>query len=510
VAFTPDGVRVVSAGSDGTVRLWNVATGKLVRTFRWGGPSYHGDERVSRTLTCLSLDPEGRTAIAGDLGGRIVLVDLAGERPLRAVDTGGSSIFAVATGASGASALVGTQDGALSLWDTDTGRRLWARPSDSGPVSMLATDTRGRIVVVSRSGRAIEIRETTEGSLRTTFPAHREAVTGTALFRDGSRFVSAGRDGKLRIWETATGKLLNPTEDDGEAHELPVRALAVSPDGTRFAAGGGGGRILLQTIPGGATTRTLSAHEGGVRALVFSPDGESLLSGGDDGLVRLWRIPSGELVWSSRGHERAVRSVAFGPKGIRVASGGADGTARIWRASDGLLERTLRGHGVAVAAVAFADGGSRLVSGDRGGNLLIWDTASGAPRGEKYVTEVAFLSFDSSGRLLLAPSVAFDHPDPGLHLWRLEAKSWRTLKVPGERWTYRLAVLSADGSRVFEAAGRTLRLWDVKTGAVLRTLEDSEPEAEGPTGVVTAIAASADGRHVVTAYEDRSVKLWRP
>jgi len=107
---------------------------------------------------------------------------------------------------------------------------------------------------------------------------------------DGTRVVSAGADGTVRLWHA---------DGAGEpvilrGHELWVRDATFSPDGTRVVSAGFDGKVRLWHADGTGEPLVLSSHEGGVNVASFSPDGTRAVSAGSDGAVRLWRIFASE------------------------------------------------------------------------------------------------------------------------------------------------------------------------------------------------------------------------
>ena len=127
-------------------------------------------------------------------------------------------------------------------------------------------------------------------------------------------------------------------------HTGLVAAVGWSPDGSRLVSGGDDGTVRVWEAGSGRLLHTLTGHTGGVRSVGWSPDGSRLVSGGDDGTVRVWEAGSGRLLHTLTGHTGGVRAVGWSPDGSRLVSGGDDGTVRVWEAGSGRLLHTLTGH----------------------------------------------------------------------------------------------------------------------------------------------------------------------
>ena len=175
---------------------------------------------------------------------------------------------------------------------------------------------------------------------------------------DGSRVVSAGEDGTVRVWERADGREVR-TFGGG----LPVNALALTPDGGRVVAGGIDGRVRVWDLEAGA--EVLPGLEGSdpspVLGVAVSPDGKAVASAGVNGAVVVWALENGRVLHSLAGHHGPVWGIAFTPDGKRLLTAGGDGAIRIWDAATGAEIRT------GGAQVANA---SDVPKGERGAELF--------------------------------------------------------------------------------------------------------------------------------------------
>jgi WD40 repeat protein len=217
------------------------------------------------------------------------------------------------------------------------------------------------------------------------------------------------------------------------------------------------------------------------------------LSGSDDATLILWNVDTGAVVHRFKGHRGPVISVAFSPPCPRsaapcrqtVLSGSADKSLILWDAATGAALRTIAGHTDKVAGVAYLAGGLALsVSNDL--SMRTWNLTTGAEmRREAFGTTPQSLAVTPDGRTVVKQS-GF-----GVQLWDVD--NWHQAQMLiGHSGTPRALAISTDQRYVLSGANdKTLRLWNVKgQGEVSR--------ARSPNRFPVAVAASRDGRHLLT------------
>lgn len=158
-----------------------------------------------------------------------------------------------------------------------------------------------------------------------------------------------------------------------QGHEDSITALAYSPDGKLLASADREGRVCVWNAASGEQLHRLDAHKGGTYALVFSPDGKNLGSAGQDGLIRWWDVARGQALRQLEGHRGAIPSIAVSPNGKTLASGGYDGTIRLWDIATGKQRSQWHAHKERVTAVAYTSDGKALLSG----GTHDWDYVAG-------------------------------------------------------------------------------------------------------------------------------------
>jgi WD40 repeat protein len=290
VRFSPDGRLLAAGGADARIRLWNLQSGQLTRLLR-GQPHAIRDMAFSR---------DGRALVSTSQG-------------------------------------TGRGEGLL-LWDTqaDVPQRIF----ESIIVDHVAFHPDGRTVT---AGSSIQSWDTSSSEIRRRY---RWACDFLALSRDGKtlacelfRGPNSSRT-QMMLVDTASGNELHTI---GE-HEDSITSAAFSPDGSRLVSASRDGRLMLWDVRRGRRLATLSGHSSAVLSVAYNDSGSLIASGGADNAIRFWDA-NGRPVRTLAGHTNAVRSVAFGPEGMTLASGSDDGTVRIWSSAQGLPLATMLAFG---------------------------------------------------------------------------------------------------------------------------------------------------------------------
>jgi WD40 repeat protein len=484
VAFSPDGARVLSGSSDKTVKLWDAATGALIRAF----------ERHHDDVSSVAFSADGARVLSGSRDKTLKLWDAATGALIRTFEGHSGWVNSVAFSADGARVLSGSLDKTLKLWDAATGALIRTFEGHPGAVGSVAFSADGARVLSGSWDSTIKLWDAATGVLIRTFEGHRGYyVYSVAFSADGARVLSGSGDKTLKLWDAATGALIRTFE----GHSGWVNSVAFSADGARVLSGSDDRTIKLWGAATGALIRTFEDPRG-VNSVAFSPDGARVLSGSGDRTIKLWDVTTGALIRTFEGHPYGgVKSVAFSPDGARVLSGAGDRTIKLWDAATGALIRNFEGHSYAVSSVAFSPDGTRVLSGSWDRTIKLWDAATGAlirnfeePRG------VDSVAFSPDGARVLSGS-----PDRTIKLW--DATTGALIRTfDRHSWQVSSVAFSADGARVLSGSwDKTLKLWDAATGALIRTFE-------GHSGRVNSVAFSADDRRIVSGSSDTTTRIW--
>jgi WD40 repeat protein len=455
VAAAPRGARIAAGGSDGVPRVWDAATGELVRelTAHPGG------------ILDLVFDRAGEHLYTGGNDGLVVRHDLAtgakiAEVALSSVPTS----LAVSPSGDPAGALLaaGCEDGSIVLLVASLEAEPATLARHGAVVWGLAFDPTGaRLASASDDGTA-RVFDVAARAEIAVFRGHAEAVKDVRFVAGGTRVASCSVDKTLRIWDPAGA--VEPV-----VMHAPTRldALAVLPDGERVLAGAGGGALHVFAPAESLLAVTLAGHAGTIRGIAVAADGVRIASGADDGSVRIWDALSTDRPDVLPLGGGAIMDLALTADGGLAAVVTLEGHVGIWDVASGALRAKRDDLGRPPLAVAFSSDERFLVVGHADGRLLVIDARSGEIAEELRPGRGGIRDVAVHGS-----RVACAGPDGAVVV--LERGGWtevaRTPEHP--KGAYAVA-FDPSGERLLTGGGDgTVRLVDARTGAVLAEQRD--------------------------------------
>jgi WD40 repeat protein len=308
VAYSRDGLTLASGGVDRLVRIWDIETGRLLRSLR----GHTHDIRAA------VYSPDGQTLITGSEDRTIRLWNPKTGEPLKLLFTRyDHNVCSLSLSPDGLMLARGSHNKDIKIWEVTTGTEL---------MTLLGKDQ---------------------------YDHHWSPCV--AFCPDGIHLASGSDIGKIKIWEVlpsgeekvlANGHWRDITDDDttenrgffvedeGGGFQKPMEfwigAMAFTPDGKTLITGSRDCTIKYFEMPVASEQRMLKGHAGWVRSLAVSPDGKVLVSASDDQTIKLWDLASGRHFRTLKGHAGAVRCVVFSADGKRLASASWDRTVKLW------------------------------------------------------------------------------------------------------------------------------------------------------------------------------------
>jgi WD40 repeat protein len=442
--FSPDGKILATCDTDCQIRLWEVATGKLLVICK-------GHHNWVRSI---AFSPDGKLLVSGSSDRTVKFWQVKDGTCIKTCWGHDNEVFSVVCSPNNQTVVSASGDNFLRIWDVRTGE--WIR----------------------------------------TCIGHEGWVRSLAFSPDGKLLASGSDDQTIRIWEATTGEWIRTCI----GHEGWVRSLAFSPDGKLLASGSGDSTVKIWDVNTGECLVTYDQHTAGVSAVAFSNDGVTLASGSCDRTVRLWNYHTHTCIRTIYGHANQIFSLAFSPEGRKIVCVSLDQTVRIWDCQDGKCLKTWKGSTDWVFPVACGEVPEEniLASGSNDNTIRIWDWKKNTCIHTLFGhhDQICAVAFHPDCQILATAS-----RNRTIRLWNVNTGKCIEVLQGHDDWVYSVA-FNSDGTILASGgADGTAKLWDLNTGNCLKTFS-----AHGDQ--VWSVAFSPDDQIIATGSTDGQIRLW--
>lgn len=541
VAFSPDGEKIASCGGN-EIHIWNPNTGELIsklaghegplRAIAWRGNKQLLSGSDDRTMKIWDVadgkvvftspkQPQRVEAVSVISGGRLIAgINSAGTLNVYEPDEKGRLVMSARVTDDGQAGYGVSFAGGVGLVTcggdnlaklispptakgerTESGSVLKSYAGHTDKVDSLAANSDGTLLATGSQDRTVRIWDISTGKTLWTFQGHLGGVTAVAIRPDGKEVASGGEDGAIKLWAL-------DNSDDHRAVETakePLWTVAFSPDGSKFASAGADRVIKVYNADTAKEVGSLEGHSGAITSLTFLADNK-LASASGDALVKIWDLETNQAV-DAKGHTSAVLAVATDPDSRLLVSGSVDRTVRAWNPADGKPLWEWDGKSAA-CALAVSPSGKIVAVGSADGSLTILEQTGDAVKVLSQTTAhmagTSAVVFSPDGRQLATVG-----GDGITRTWAVSANNSIKPQArfePASRDPAQTPIstvaFAPDGRQlVTGGADGLLRIWDVRTGAEVRSLR-------GHTDWITAASYRPDGQALVSVGVDQAVRLF--
>lgn len=390
-----DGRYFVSSSADRTARLWEIETGKLIRTFA-------GHEDM---MTSVDLTSDGKKLITAGFDRLAILWDVTTGDTIKTfkVDPDKGLGYGINVQFSPDDRLlaVGNDNRTTAIYHLQSGDLVQEmKPSEGwcgGCATFIDYSDNGEWLATASNKGDFVLRNSQSGEIVKTFETDWESFQAIDISAGGERVLMQGED-SLKVFSTHTGKLEYALRVD---HNMPATDAMFSPDGLSIATVSDDQKVNMYEAATGKLLKTLGGYlvtrdKGGLdydpnsrwdyyikkytdlkNDFALSPDVKYLVKGKIGKIARMWEINSGAIAQEFHGHEKAVLCIKFTKDGKKLITGSADNTVRIWNTESGEEELTLKGHRDVIFSVALSEDENKLITGSWDGTAKVWETSSG-------------------------------------------------------------------------------------------------------------------------------------
>ena len=289
-----------------------------------------------------------------------------------------------------------------------------------------------------------------------TYQGHQDRIDALVPIPDQSRLVSASQDGLIKIWNLRSDSSVILRQSTSS---YPT-ALDVFPAGFFIATGLSDGQIEIWNLETAEVIRRFEGHEGRITALAITHSGHSLISASQDRTLRIWDALTGVRLHTCSHQSSEITTLSVTPDDKVVLAGqsgdqNAPGVTRAWQIETGVEIAEFNNIPNSRHYMAALKDGRHAVSGSEAGDIIVWDRQTG-----------------ESVRHINA------HPGPVV-----------------------MALMPDQKSVVVGTPKPSLALWDLTTGEKTHQFDE-------PSGEVTSIAVTTDGRSVIAGCQDGSLNFY--
>ncbi len=516
VTFSPDGRFAATGSSDKTVKLWETATGREIRSFL-------GHTHDLRTL---AFNPDGSLLASIDRDYHLKIWEVPGSREIHDIFIPEDRILSVVFHPEGNSFIAGTEDHHAIQFSLEDASEIQRFKPDTADIYMQKNFgyPTARSVEISPDGRTLLTGSNNYTAflfdLRTAkqirkFKSDRTSCTSCSInvhFSPSGEEIVTGNMDSVFIWSTADASVLRKME----GRSSRWGASSFSFDG-KYIASTLFGDCHVWNASTGEEVTVLEGHLKNVTDVQFHPSKNMVITASEDRTAKIWNLPSGKEKISLQGYLNDVdekilndgymywvafmNEIKLSPDGKYAAIGKMGNLAKLYDFYTGKPVQVFKGHEGIVISLDFSPNGKLLATGAADGTARIWDIRTGEmlhSLPERLANIPCFsVDFSPDGKLLATGSW-----DGMLRIWEVETgKLIQGIRAHENVSPYSVQ-FSHNGLYVISGGlDRKLKIFEIDTGEEIR-------ELIGHTNVVSAVRRHPDHNKIITTSWDGKAKLW--
>lgn len=519
LAFSSDGKYIVSGSYDKSTRFWDVSNGKAVATIT-------GEDAI----TDVAIDPKLRFFISVGYNrtgyqDSATVYDFKTRKPIRRIpvnaDEGRGYGVSVAISDNGETVAFGEDNRMVNLYRTSDWQKLHTIEYKEGWCGGCATMVRfandNKTFFSASHNGTLNQYDLVSGKSLDTYEEKTEDLTGLALSRDG-KYVARATEKNVVVLDVPTKAKVATLEadDKGEFHRLEF-----TPDGKRLLVACDNNTAFIWNPLTNRKEKVLTGFlndrdKGGLNydpnfywqsaiakyvrfknTLLLSRDGKSLIKGKFGTRVKQWDIATGKSVMDFNGHKKAVLAYDISRDGKRLLTGGGDGAIILWDMKTGDTLKVIRSYREPIFDIHFNSDETLAATSSWDATMKIHDLTSG-----KLLTYIEFESY-AAYNILFHPNDLYlisARLDNSLQLWEIDTRSVVRNFVGHTDVISSIRMSNDQRTLMTSSWDGSIRLWDVASGLMTKKFKAKSP-------VYTALF-SADEKYIYSGNGDRTVTVW--
>ncbi len=420
VSYSGDGRTLASASFDGKIHLWNISTGKKIKTFKG-----HTD-----LISSVSYSGDGKTLASASWDNTVKLWNINSDKEIKTLKGHAGLISSVSYSGDGKTLASASWDNTVKLWNINSGKEIKTLKGHTENVNSVSFSPDGIILASASDDNTVKLWNINSGKEIKTLKGHIKRIGSVSFSPDGKTIASASVDNTVKLWNINSAKGIKTLT----GYTARVNNISFSPDGKTLAVASDNNTVKLWDINSGKGVKKLKKHTKRVNHLSFSLDSKILASASLDDTVKLWNANTGREIKTLWGYKSLVRfsstvgskilfeafsecSVSFSNDAKTFAVTSDDNMVKLWDVNSSRELKTLKGHTMFVRDITFSPDSKTLASASADRTVKLWDINSGKEIKtlEGHASNVNSVSFSPDGKTLASAS-----GDKTIVLWNLD------------------------------------------------------------------------------------------
>ncbi|KAL7911740.1 hypothetical protein GGI35DRAFT_477440 [Trichoderma velutinum] len=518
--FSADGQYVASGSNDGTLRIWDRASGETISIH-----DYDPNDQL------LGFSPDGLTFLMISNYNSLRLLSSKVSGHMLTINGYEGRIQAAVFSPNSQRLVSIDSGGTIRFLDRFSGNTLAAKGAhEIINKGLLFFSDSVRLISAMRAdvekGHVIGIWNTVKATCDSLLEGHRAAISDVVLSEDETKIASASYDKSIRVWNVHA--MICIAIYDG--HAEGIRNLIYAADETLLVSEDKHGVFKVWDTSVEMQSTGIESHKSAILEVVFSPDKKKIATTSGDRTVRLWETATGKCLLMGRDHRIFAwvplmvpqdiptapfdhvmnshglfgwpRSVEFSADSSTILSSTENSktsSIKLWNATNGSCQSFFHESTHSILSIAFSPDGTTITSTSRDGIMRYWDTATqkllGSFGGETY--SIASSIYAADGTQLI-----FACDDGVVRLYHLSTGDCKEMNERHDTPVKKVAI-SGNGSKLASYAVSTVKIWDVETLKCIATYTLSSDT----TSDVSKILFSPDEQYLVVLYEAGKIKI---
>lgn len=484
IVLTKDEKKMISWSADGTIKIWDVEQGKLLKTL----------EGHRGSVENIQITQNDKYIISSSFDKTLKIWELESGELLKTLIGHASYLQGFQLTSDNKKIISYAEDKTIKIWDIETGKLLNSIEGCNIFLNGFQLTKDEKKIISYSQDNTIKIWELETGKLLKSLEGHTDSVWKIKVIENESKLISYSRDKTIKIWDMETFKLLKTLD----GHTKGIIGIQITKDEKKIISYSEDKTIKIWEVETGNLLKSLEGHTNIVSGIIHIKGEKQIVSYSDDGTIKIWNIEQGKLLKNLEGHTRWIRNIQLIKDEQYIISSSDDSTLKIWNIETGRLLKSLEGHTKGLNGFLVTTDEKNIISYSKDNTIKFWEVESGklAKSFGNHTDSIEGYQLTKDKRKII-----FNSKDNSINIWNLKSgKLINSLKghtssINGFVRTKndRMIVSYSDDS--------TIKIWDSKNGKLLKSLT-------GHTERIRGVKLTKDEKRIISYSNDQTIKIW--